>query len=55
LSAFGNVHQSMPGDGQATPIYGSFTTAVAAIRPTMNALSSAGGRVTATILQARID
>jgi hypothetical protein len=34
--------------------YGTFTTPVAAIRLTMNALSSAGGRVTATILQAGI-
>ena len=34
--------------------YAAFTTPVAAIRLTMNALSSAGGKVTATILQAGI-
>jgi len=34
--------------------YASFSTPVAAIRLTMNALSSAGGNVTATILQAGI-
>jgi hypothetical protein len=34
--------------------YAAFTTPVAAIRLTMNALSSAGGKVTASILQAGI-
>jgi hypothetical protein len=34
--------------------YAAFTTPVAAIRLTMNALSSVGGKVTATILQAGI-
>jgi hypothetical protein len=38
----------------STATYGAFTTPVAAIRLTMNALSSAGGKVTATILQAEI-
>jgi hypothetical protein len=37
--------------GSSTPTYGAFTTPVAAVRLTMNALSSAGGKVTATILQ----
>jgi hypothetical protein len=46
------VFSSMSGSSTAT--YGSFTTPVAAIRLTMNALSSAGGKVTATILQAGI-
>jgi hypothetical protein len=41
-------------NGSSTPNYGSFTAPVAAIRLTMNALSSAGGKVTATILQAGI-
>jgi hypothetical protein len=40
--------------GSSTPIYAAFTTPVAAIRLSMNALSSAGGKVTATILQAGI-
>jgi hypothetical protein len=40
--------------GSSTPIYAAFTTPVAAIRLTMNALSSVGGRITATILQAGI-
>jgi hypothetical protein len=40
--------------GSSTATYGSFTTPVAAIRLTMNALSSAGSKVTATILQAGI-
>jgi len=39
--------------GSSTPGYAAFTTP-AAIRLTMNALSSAGGKVTATILQAGI-
>ena len=38
----------------STATYAAFTTPVAAIRLTMNALSSAGGKVTATILQAGI-
>ena len=38
----------------STATYAAFTTPVAAIRLTMNALSSAGGKVTATILQAAI-
>jgi hypothetical protein len=38
----------------STAIYTPFTTPVAAIKLTMNALSSAGGKVTATILQAGI-
>ena len=46
------VFSSMSGSSTAT--YGSFSTPVAAIRLTMNALSSAGGKVTATILQAGI-
>jgi hypothetical protein len=37
-----------------TRTYIWFTTPVAAIRLTVNALSSAGGEVTATILQAGI-
>jgi hypothetical protein len=41
-------------NGSSTPTYASFITPVAAIRLTMNALSSAGGKVTATILQAGI-
>jgi hypothetical protein len=40
-------------DGSSPPNYGSFTTRVAPI-PDMNALSSAGDKVTATILQAGI-
>jgi hypothetical protein len=40
--------------GSSTAMYGGFTTPVAAIRLTMNALSGAGGKVTATILQAGI-
>jgi hypothetical protein len=41
--------------GSSTPTYyAAFTTPVAAIQLTMNALSSAGGKVTATILQAGI-
>jgi hypothetical protein len=40
--------------GSSTPTSGSFTTPVAAIRLTINALSSAGGKVTAAILQAGI-
>jgi hypothetical protein len=46
------VFSSMSGSSTAT--YGAFTTPVAAIRLTMNALSSVGGKVTATILQAGI-
>ena len=38
--------------GSSTASYGTFSTPVAAIRLTINALSSAGGKVTATILQA---
>jgi hypothetical protein len=38
--------------GSSTATHGTFTTPVAAIRLMMNALSSAGGKVTATILQA---
>jgi hypothetical protein len=41
-------------NGSSTPTYATFSTPVAAIRLTMNALSSAGGKVTATILQAGI-
>jgi hypothetical protein len=37
-------------NGSSTATYASFITPVAAIRLTMNALSSAGGKVTATIL-----
>jgi len=40
--------------GSREILFASFTTPVAAIRLTMNALSSAGGKVTATILQAGI-
>jgi hypothetical protein len=40
--------------GSSTATYASFSTPVAAIRLTMNALSSAGGKVTATILQSGI-
>jgi hypothetical protein len=40
--------------GSSTPTYAVFTTPVAAIRLTMNAQSSAGGKVTATILRAGI-
>jgi hypothetical protein len=40
--------------GSSTPTYGSSTTPVAAIRLKMNALSSAGGKVTATIPQSGI-
>jgi hypothetical protein len=46
------VFSSMSGSSTAT--YGSFLTPVAAIRLTVNALSSIGGKVTATILQAGI-
>jgi hypothetical protein len=46
------VFSSMSGSSTAT--YGGFTTPVAAIRLTMNARSSVGGQVTATILQAGI-
>jgi hypothetical protein len=46
------IFSSMSGSSTAT--YGSFSTPIAAIRLTMNALSSAGGKVTATILQAGI-
>jgi len=46
------VFSSMSGSSTAT--YGSFSTPVAAIRLTMNGLSSAGGKVAATILQAGI-
>jgi hypothetical protein len=45
------VFSSFNGSSNA---YASFTTPVAAIRLTMNALSSAGGKVTATILQVGI-
>jgi hypothetical protein len=38
----------------SSPTNAVFTTPVAAIRLTMNALPSAGGKVTATILQAGI-
>jgi hypothetical protein len=41
-------------NGSSTPTYGSFATPVAAIGLTMNALPSAGGKMTATILQAGI-
>ena len=41
-------------NGSSTPTYGAFTTPVAAIRLTMNARSSVGGQVVATILQAGI-
>jgi hypothetical protein len=37
-------------NGSSTATYATFSTPVAAIRLTMNALSSAGGKVTATIL-----
>ena len=40
--------------GSSAATYASFTTPVAAIRLTLNVLSSAGGKVTATILQAGI-
>lgn len=40
--------------GSSTATYATLSTPVAAIRLTMNALSSAGGKVTATILQAGI-
>jgi hypothetical protein len=46
------VFSSMSGSSTAT--YGAFTTPVAAIRLTLNALSSVGGKVMATILQAGI-
>lgn len=46
------VFSSMNGSSTAT--YATFSTPVAAIRLTMNALSSAGGKVTASILQAGI-
>jgi hypothetical protein len=46
------VFSTMSGSNAAT--YATFSTPVAAIRLTMNALSSAGGKVTATILQAGI-
>ena len=45
--------ESRHGDA-STATYAAFTTPVAAIRLTMNALSSTGGKVTATILQAGI-
>ena len=45
------VFSSFNGSSSA---YAAFTTPVAAIRLTVNALSSAGGRVTATMLQAGI-
>jgi hypothetical protein len=41
-------------NGSSTTTYATFSTPVAAIRLTVNALSSAGGSVTATILQAGI-
>lgn len=40
--------------GSSTATYATFTTPVAAIRLTMNVLSSAGGKVTMTVLQAGI-
>jgi hypothetical protein len=40
--------------GSSTSTYATFSTPVAAIRLTMNALSSVGGKVTATILQTGI-
>jgi hypothetical protein len=40
--------------GSSTATYATITTPVAAIRLTMNSLSSAGSKVTATILQAGI-
>jgi hypothetical protein len=40
--------------GSSTATYATFSTPVAAIRPTMNAQSSAGGKLTATTLQAGI-
>lgn len=40
--------------GSSTATYATFSTPVAAIRLTMNVLSSAGGLVTATILQSGI-
>jgi hypothetical protein len=40
--------------GSSTATYATFSTPVAAIRLTMNALSSVGGKVTATILQSGI-
>lgn len=40
--------------GSSTATYAAFTTPVAAIRLTMNALSSAGGKVTASILQSGV-
>jgi hypothetical protein len=46
------VFSSMSGSSTAT--YGTFSTPFAAIRLTINALSSVGGKVTATILQAGI-
>jgi hypothetical protein len=49
-----HLSQTSSMSGSSTATYGSFTTPVAAIRLTMNALSSAGGKVTATILQAGI-
>src|SRR5579862_3485462 len=45
------VFSSFNGSSSA---YAAFTTPVAAIRLTLNALSSVGGKVTATILQAGI-
>lgn len=41
-------------NGSSTATYATLTTPVAAIRITMNALSSAGGKVTGTILQSGI-
>jgi hypothetical protein len=41
-------------NGSSTATTATFSTPVAAIRLTINALSSAGGKVTATILQAGI-
>lgn len=40
--------------GSSTATYGSFSTPVAAIRLTVNAISSAGARVIATVLQSGI-
>jgi hypothetical protein len=47
-------HRVLDHQRSSTPTYAAFTTPVAAIRLTMNALSSAGGKVTATIQQAGI-
>jgi hypothetical protein len=41
-------------NGSSTPTYAAFTTRVAAIMLAMNAVSSAGGKVAATILQAGV-